>query len=157
MDGSKNLCLAILLGPPLCGASNLNNPIMTWGCFVCLMLILFCNVAVWQFDMGICSTTMGFGIIYVKTVKYRLNSQVCIYLIIWCFEPSFYHFGVDDPLFKGKFFSEGRIAIFCKHITVPMYWKMFRSSKMFAKHGDPTSNTISSEKNVPLHMLPKSC
>ena len=29
VDGPKNLCLAILLGPPLCGASNLNNPIMT--------------------------------------------------------------------------------------------------------------------------------
>ena len=98
MDGPKNLCLAILLGPPLCGASNLNNPIMTWGCFVCLMLILFCNVAVWQFDMGICSTTMGW-IIYLKTVKYHLYGQVLyvftllfwtLFLSFLCCRPSLY-------------------------------------------------------------------
>ena len=32
-------------------------------------------------------------------------------------------------------------------------FSVHRDSKMFAKYGDPTSNIISSEKNLPLHTV----
>ena len=124
MDGPKNLCLAILLGPPLCGASNLNNPIMTWGCFVCLMLILFCNVAVWQFDMGICSTTMGW-IIYVKTVKYHLDGKV-LYLLC-CFETSLSFLCCRPSFYQSYFiYKTGK-----KNHKHQIWYKIYRPGGIF--------------------------
>ena len=43
--------------------------------------------------------------------------------------------------------------MFCKHFTAPVHFSVHRNSKMFAKYGDPTSNIISSEKNVPLKVV----
>ena len=57
---------------------------------------------------------------------------------------------------KGKFFSEDIMLLvgspyFANILLSLCTEKMFRSSKMFAKHGDPTSFILSSEKNLPLH------
>ena len=49
---------------------------------------------------------------------------------------------------KGNFFSvKGPVTNFCIHFALPMYWKVIRASKIFAKIGDLTSNIISSESS----------
>ena len=40
--------------------------------------------------------------------------------------------------------------MFCKHFTALEHFSVHRDSKIIAKYGDPTSNIISSEKNLPL-------
>ena len=60
---------------------------------------------------------------------------------------------------KGKFFSEDNMKLvgspcFANILLLLNIFSVHRDSKMFAKYGDPTSNIISSEKNLP---LPISC
>ena len=61
---------------------------------------------------------------------------------------------------KGKFFSEDIMLLvgspyFANILLSLCTEKMFRSSKMFAKHGDPASFILSSEKNLPLKVRRK--
>ena len=56
---------------------------------------------------------------------------------------------------KGKFFSEDNMKLvgspcFANILLLLNIFSVHRDSKMFAKYGDPTSNIISSEKNLPL-------
>ena len=58
-------------------------------------------------------------------------------------------------LLKGKFFSEDNMKLvgspcFANILLLLNIFSVHRDSKMFAKYGDPTSNIISSEKNLPL-------
>ena len=62
------------------------------------------------------------------------------------------HFGCAH---KGKFFSEDDMKLvgspcFANILLLLNIFSVHRDSKMFAKYGDPTSNIISSEKNLPL-------
>ena len=58
---------------------------------------------------------------------------------------------------KGKFFSEDNMKLvgspcFANILLLLNIFSVHRDSKMFAKYGDPTSNIISSEKNLPLQI-----